>query len=108
MAEAYEALLASLEARIPHMEPHEVSELTDALLVDVRRPEEHEKDALPGSINVPRDKIEAQIEEQMARPAQPVVVFCGSRGRSTLAGWTLTEMGLDARVLRGGTAAWRG
>jgi rhodanese-related sulfurtransferase len=75
--------------------------------VDVREPEEHAAEAIPGSINLPRAKLEARIEDYLDRPDQPVVTYCGSRGRSTLAACTLREMGLEAGVLAGGLAAWR-
>jgi len=107
LAEAYEALLESIEARVPHVGPGELGDVTDPLLVDVRRPEEYAEEHIPGAISLPRDKLEARIEEHMTNADQTVVVYCGGRGRSTLAGWALTEMGLDARILRGGLTAWR-
>jgi rhodanese-related sulfurtransferase len=105
----YEALIERLEAEVPHPGPADLDRAPwdGALLVDVRQPDEHAADAIPGSINLPRPKLEAQIEDHLEHPDQPVVTYCGSRGRSTLAGWALREMGLQAGVLAGGSAAWR-
>ncbi|KPV39657.1 rhodanese [Thiohalorhabdus denitrificans] len=109
MARSYEELLEEIEARVPHLEPGDLPglEADGALIVDVRRPEEYTEGHILGAVNLPRDKLEAQIEEHLERPHQPVVVYCGGRGRSTLAGWALEEMGVNVRVLHGGLAAWK-
>jgi len=109
MAQGYEELLREIEARIPHLDPAELAEDEQArpLVVDVRRPEEYVEEHIPGALNLPRDKLEAQIEGYLEQPDKPVVVYCGARGRSTLAAWTLSEMGVDVRVLKGGLAAWK-
>jgi len=105
----YEALLGYLEATLPHPGPADLSAAPwqGALLVDVRQPDEHATEAIPGSINLPRPKLETQIEDHLAHPDQPVVAYCGNRGRSTLAAWALHQMGLQVGVLAGGLPAWR-
>ena len=109
MAQSYEELLGEIEARLPHLEPGDLPGLEGegALVVDVRTPEEYANAHLPGAVNLPRDKLEARIADHLGRPDQPVVVYCGGRGRSTLAGWALAEMGVNVRILKGGLGAWK-
>lgn len=107
----FENRIAALEGSLPHLEATDVArwreEKKPFLLVDVRQPEEAAEGTIEGAVNIPRPKLEANIEAHMADPEQPVVVFCGGRGRSQLVADSLRAMGVDAHVLRGGYAAWR-
>ncbi|WP_024326119.1 rhodanese-like domain-containing protein [Thioalkalivibrio sp. AKL19] len=107
----FEKRISDLEQSLPHLDPAEVARWREAgkpfLLVDVRQPEEAAAGTIEGAINIPRPKLEATIESSMSGPGQPVVVFCGGRGRSQLVADNLRAMGIEAYVLRGGYAAWR-
>ena len=107
----FEERITRLEQTLPHVEPAELARWREAgeplLLVDVRQPEEAQGASIEGAVNIPRPKLEASIESHMQDPQQPVVVFCGGRGRSQLVADSLRAMGMDARVLRGGYSAWR-
>ncbi|MGM0671846.1 rhodanese-like domain-containing protein [Thioalkalivibrio sp.] len=107
----FEKRIDELEQSLPHLEPAEVTRWREAgkpfLLVDVRQPEEAAAGTIEGAVNIPRPKLEATIESSMSSPDQPVVVFCGGRGRSQLVADSLRAMGVEAHVLRGGYAAWR-
>ncbi|WP_019571730.1 rhodanese-like domain-containing protein [Thioalkalivibrio sp. ALMg3] len=107
----FEKRIRELEQSLPHLEPGEVARWLEQekpfLLVDVRQPEEAAAGTIAGAINIPRPKLEAGIESHMADADQPVVVFCGGRGRSQLVADSLRTMGINAHVLRGGYAAWR-
>lgn len=72
----------------------------DAILVDVRLPDEFRGGRLPDSINLPLAKLRERAAE--LDPARTYVVYCDSGRRSAAAAWLLCERGLDARLLTGG------
>lgn len=86
-----------------------------ALLVDVRETVEPERDgASPGSVHVPRGLLEfhADPESPIYNDAlvldRPIILYCGTGGRSALAAKTLHDMSyLDVASLAGGYEAWR-
>lgn len=47
----------------------------DAQLVEVLPPEEYEEEHLPGAINIPLRRIDAEAR-QLLDPGRPVVVYC--------------------------------
>jgi rhodanese-related sulfurtransferase len=107
----YDKHLLKLENSLPHIDVQELKqwqkEGRSFLLVDVRQPEEFLHGHISGSINIPRPKIECEIESRMAAPDQVVVVHCGGRGRSQLVCASLRAMGLNGLVLKGGYQAWQ-
>ena len=79
------------------------------VILDVREPEEFQRGAIPGAINVPRGLLEFRIGSlpQLQDPATGTLVYCQSGGRSALAAQTLQRMGYTNVVsLAGGYAAW--
>ena len=73
----------------------------DALLLDVRSPEEHAERRLEGAVNVPVGELEGRLAELGARE-RPVVVFCRSGFRSARAASLLREAGfVDVHDLGG-------
>jgi len=46
-----------------------------AQLVDVLKPEEYEKEHLPGAINIPLKKLDREATEVLDR-SRPVIVYC--------------------------------
>ena len=78
------------------------------LLVDVREPGEGAAGHLPGATLLPRGVLEGKIEALAPDPDQPIVLYCGSGGRSALAAESLKRMGYGRVLsLAGGFAAWR-
>lgn len=104
----YDTYLEHLENRIPHLSAAEAQQTVHhgAVLIDVREPDEFAVAHIPSAINLPRFRLESRIEEVVQDPQARIVVYCGSRGRSTIAAATLREVGWDAAVLRGGLQAW--
>jgi NADPH-dependent 2,4-dienoyl-CoA reductase/sulfur reductase-like enzyme/rhodanese-related sulfurtransferase len=82
----------------------ELADLTAAgwTLVDVRTSEEHRQGAIPGSVNVPLDRI----REDIAAHRGPFVVYCAVGQRGHTATTLLHELGHEARNLDGGYLTW--
>ena len=86
------------------------------LLIDLREPDEIRKGCIPGAVPLPRGMLEFEIHNLVSRtmpapglpPAeQPIVLYCGTGGRSALAALTLHSMGYrNVRSMAGGLVAW--
>lgn len=73
----------------------------DLLLVDVREPGEFSGERLPGSLNVPLSRLEAEADR--LPKDKPLVLLCRSGRRSQEAARRLEAIGFsDVRVLEGG------
>ena len=72
----------------------------DAVLLDVREPDECEQGAIPGSIHIPRGHLETQIENRVPDKTIPLIVFCAGGVRSAFAAKTLERARLRGRRLR--------
>ena len=85
------------------------------VLVDVREIDERDAEGIiPGSLHIPRGLLEFQADPESPaynaelKPDGRVILYCGTGGRSALAGKTLLDMGYsDVASLAGGYAAWR-
>ena len=84
------------------------------LLIDIREPEERVRTgSIPGAVSAVRGMIEFYADPASPYyrsefdPAQRVVLFCASGGRSALAGRSLRQLGyVDVAHLAGGVNAW--
>ncbi len=70
----------------------------NALIVDVREPNEFAAGHVPGAINIPRGVLEFQIWKQVGFPAnldldRNVILQCQSGNRASLAAQSLAELG---------------
>ena len=86
--------------RVSAEEAHELISGRDALLLDVRdAPELVEGGKLRGALNISRGMLEFRADPEGShhnpelRKGRPVILYCGSGGRSALAGQTLQQMG---------------
>ena len=89
---------------------------TDTLLIDVREAGEFRKAHLPGAVHLSRGLLEFEIHGLVEhfRPDnvdsvadQPIVLYCGTGGRSALAAQSLESMGYrNVKSMAGGVAAW--
>jgi rhodanese-related sulfurtransferase len=77
----------------------------DALILDVRSPEEHERWCLPGSILIPLKQLRARVAE--LPKDRPIYTYCRSGFRSYLAYRLLIQAGFDVRSLSGGELTFR-
>lgn len=70
----------------------------EALIVDVREPNEFAAGHVPGAINIPRGVLEFQIWKQVGFPAnldldRNVILQCQSGNRASLAAQSLADLG---------------
>jgi len=89
---------------------------SDTLLIDIREPAEFNRRTIPGAIHLPRGLLEFEIQglidrvrvdENLAHAEQPIVLYCGTGGRSALAALTLHSMGYrNVKSMAGGIVAW--
>ena len=90
-------LVAEAKAQVACCAPPEAAEILrstpDALLLDVREPEEHARGAIPGAVCVPRGVLEMRIGQLCDDPERPILVHCAAGGRAALAARTLKDMG---------------
>lgn len=74
-------------------------------VLDVRTAGEFARGHVPGALPIPHDALSAEIDR--LDPARPVVVYCRSGRRATIAETLLRERGFDVSQLQGSFPAWR-
>ncbi|MCL2326077.1 MAG: DsrE/DsrF/DrsH-like family protein, partial [Proteobacteria bacterium] len=77
----------------------------DAILLDVRQPEEHTQGTLPGSINMPLPQLRNRLGE--LDKSRFYVTFCRVGMRGYLAERILKQSGFKAANLSGGFLTWQ-
>jgi len=75
-----------------------------ALVIDVREPDEFAAGRVPGARLVPMATV-PQVLADLPRD-RPVYVICAVGARSAYAAQFLSQQGVDARTVDGGTAEW--
>jgi rhodanese-related sulfurtransferase len=110
-------LVGEAKKNVENLTPEQVAaELAsgDALLVDVREPQEREAASIPGSISAPRGMLEFYADPSLPYhkeefdPQRRIILHCASGGRSALGAATLKEMGYsNVAHLDGGIKAWQ-
>ena len=96
---------------VAQISPRELADVIAAgrpvYLIDVRKPWEHERAALPGSVLVPLDELTERADEIEPPPGALVVAYCHHGVRSLSAAALLDGLGLPGVAsLRGGIDAW--
>jgi len=99
------AMLTTLPP-IPSMPAESLGDRSkDAVLLDVREPEEYAAGHVPGAVNVPQSELASRLDE--LREAPHVIVICQGGMRSTRAAQFLVHQGFEDVVsAAGGTSAW--
>ena len=96
---------------IPTLEPQAYEEAlrsdTDALLIDVRQPEEYAEGHLSGAqqLNV-LDEATFQTGIAALDKSKPYFIYCRSGRRSHSAAVKMKAIGLNVTDLKGGITAW--
>ena len=80
----------------------------DALVVDVREPDEYVSGHVPDSRNIPLSRLDERMGELEKFKKAPVILVCQTGARSGDACGKLTKKGFTKlHNLEGGIAAWR-
>lgn len=72
-----------------------------AVIIDVRTPHEYDQGKVPGSVNIPIDRIPISIE-RIKTMKKPIILCCESGTRSGNAKQMLNKAGIQ-NVLNGGS-----
>ena len=75
------------------------------LLVDVRSASEFATGHIPGAMHMPLEQIESRVADLDAK--LPIILVCKSGPRARMAATLLKPCRPEAKVLEGGTDAWR-
>ncbi|MBT8099104.1 MAG: hypothetical protein KJO82_05110 [Gammaproteobacteria bacterium] len=88
----------------------------DTLLIDIREAAEFQRGHLPGAILLPRGLLEFEIHGLVDRVCtrqssrleeHPIVLYCGTGGRSALAAEAMETLGYrNVKSMAGGFVAW--
>jgi rhodanese-related sulfurtransferase len=87
----------------PEVSPAQAAE-TGTTLVDVRTSEEWAEGHLPGAIHIPLPELQERAAEISDGP---VVFYCRTGDRSSMAAEAFRVSGRDAASLAGGLEAWQ-
>ena len=74
--------------------------LATASVVDVRTPGEYQQGHYPGALNIPLNELPQRLDE-CKQMKQPIVAYCLSGGRSSIAVSMLKQAGIN-QVYNGG------
>ncbi len=78
------------------------------ILVDVREDNEWDADHLPGAIHLGKGIIERDVEKEIPRHDEKIVLYCGGGYRSALAADNLQKMGYTNVIsMDGGYKGWK-
>jgi rhodanese-related sulfurtransferase len=117
MAKTAADMVAEAKTRIENLTVEQAAdeiERGDALLIDVREPEERTADgSIPDAVPAPRGMLEFWADPSSSyhrdefQPERRVILHCASGGRSALAAQTLQELGYsNVAHMDGGIKAW--
>ncbi len=104
----FQQYLAGVKKQIVETTVDELKAKPPQVLVDVRELDEYNDGTIPGSLYIPRGKLELRIEDAVPARDADVVLFCAGGNRSALAAKTLADLGYTrVRSLAGGFGAWK-
>ena len=75
-----------------------------ATVLDVREPDEYRAGHVAGAVLIPLGELPSRLAE--VPDADPLFVICAAGGRSLTAARALTERGVPALSVAGGTNGW--
>lgn len=81
--------------------------MAQALVIDVRTPEEFQSGHINGAVNIPYDVIGRKIADVTTDKNKDIIVYCRTGRRSGIALKTLTDMGYQKVENAGGYEAFK-
>ena len=112
-AKTVDQLLAEASAAVPFMALAELharlaGRPNDMVVLDVREKDAFQSGHIPGAKHLARGQLELRVNDDLTDPTLRIVVCCEFGKISTLATFTLRELGFTRAVaLDGGVKAWR-
>ena len=116
MATSLKAMMEAANAAVPRVTPAQAKDMMsreNVIVVDVRDAKEVEASGkVAGAVHIPRGLLEFKADpDSPARDPnldqdKTVILYCGSGGRSALAGKTLKELGYDKVFNLGAFKDW--
>jgi rhodanese-related sulfurtransferase len=107
----FEKLVAAAKKNIQEISPQDAASALkrgEAVLIDVRDPDEWQEGHIPDAKNFSRGTVELEIEEEAPDLSTPIITHCGGGGRSALAAESLQRMGYkNVKSMAGGFKAWK-
>ncbi len=105
-------LVAEAKVSINWVTPQQAAKMMktipNLIVIDVRQGGEYQLGHIPGAINIPRGLLEFRITHVTKDPNRPILVYCLTGGRATLAVKALEKMGYKKIYnLKGGFKAWK-
>lgn len=89
----------------PEFSPHKMK-IDNALLVDVREPDEFNDHHIPDSTNIPLVNLPGWIKTREDNDNTKVIFICRSGNRSARATYLAQRMDINAYNMKGGTVEW--
>jgi rhodanese-related sulfurtransferase len=85
----------------------EAHEAGQALLIDIREPQEHARGVAAGAKLLPMSQLRQRLAEIPTDPARPVLLICNTQNRSSATLKALRQQGYGhVRYVDGGMAEW--
>jgi rhodanese-related sulfurtransferase len=78
----------------------------DAVVIDVREPNEFKAGHIPNARNIPMGQLESRKDLEKLK-SKPILLVCQSGSRSAQASANLQKQGYNVVTLAGGMAAWQ-
>ena len=95
-----------LEGLVENVNWNEIDQYPDAVLLDVRDPEEEELGAIPGSILMPLYELRKRLGE--LDKSKAYIIYCASGVRAYVAARMMMQSGFnDVKNLAGGFSTWQ-
>ncbi len=116
MPTTLQEMIAAANAAVPKIAPEDALEMQragEALILDVRDSAELQKTGkVAGALHVSRGLLEFKVDpsspayDAAFRKDRTIILYCGTGGRSALAGKTLRDLGFATVYNLGGFAVW--
>lgn len=85
----------------------EAHERGEALLIDIREPDEHARGVAAGALLLPMSQLRQRLAEIPVDPGRPVLLICNTQNRSAATLRALRQHGYaHVRFVNGGMSEW--